>query len=100
MTEASTPQRNVEEINRWWPVIAMQACQDTQDVKVTNDEEKERSWSDDDEAQGNKVQSYVCVCLEGDWKWSGSVAGHSLDFLDMTLASHTLFITDSTALWS
>lgn len=35
-----------------------------QDVKVTNDNEEEENWSDDDEAQkGNKVQSHMCVCV-------------------------------------
>lgn len=37
-----------------------------QDVKVTNDDEEEENWSDDDE--GNKVQSPVCVRLVRGWK--------------------------------
>lgn len=67
VTETSAQQPNVEEINRWWPVMAAQACQDTQDVKVTNDDEEKGNWSDDDEAhKGNGVQfSNVCAsCLK------------------------------------
>lgn len=37
--------------------MAARAGQDTQDVKVTNDDEEKENWSDDDE--GNKVQSCV-----------------------------------------
>lgn len=44
--------------------MAAWACQNTQDVKVTDDEERE-NWSDDDRAhEHNKVQPvplYVCV---------------------------------------
>lgn len=76
--------------------MAARACQDTQDVKVTNDDEERESCSDDDEAhKGNEVQLYVCVCafLVRGWKRSESVADPSLDFLDMSLASHALSST-------
>lgn len=44
--------------------MAARACQDIQDVKVTNDDEERENWSDDDVAhKGNEVQSCVCVCL-------------------------------------
>lgn len=37
--------------------MAARVCQDTQDVKVTNDDEEKENWSDDDEAhKGNEVQ--------------------------------------------
>lgn len=42
--------------------MAAWARQDTQDVKVINDDEEKENWSDDDEAhKGDEVQSYVCV---------------------------------------
>lgn len=38
-------------------------CKDTQDVKVTDDDEDKEDWSGDDEAhKGNKIQC-VCVCV-------------------------------------
>lgn len=46
------------------PVMAARACRDTQDVKVTNDDEEKENWSDDDEAhKGDEVQSYIYVCV-------------------------------------
>ncbi len=72
-------------------MMAARARQDTQDVKVTNDDEEKENWSDDDEARkGNEAQSYMCACLVRSWKRSESVADPSLDFLDMSLASHAL----------
>lgn len=75
-------------------MMAARARPDTQDVKVTNDDEEKENWSDGDEAhKGNEVQSYMCACLVRGWKRSESVADPSLDFLDMSLASHALFST-------
>lgn len=42
----------------------------------------------------------VCVCLLHGWKRSESVAHPSLDFLDMSLASHPLLLASSSQLYS
>lgn len=91
VTETSAQQRNVEKINHCWPAITARARQDTQDVKVTNDDEERESWGDHDEAR----KGLIDVSLILVWKLEAIRIGDQplLDFLVMSLAVHTLFRT-------